>query len=164
MDNYEQSQPTDFIAFNTRALRDAGKFSRQQVLDIMQKRSGLTMNPTTLRRIESGEQQAKAVEAAALANVFGIGLEEFIKKPIDGRLSEYYDTYDNLVNAHRGLYETARRLRSLRSEARRLLRDETRPEIKYSSISQKLDDFIKDSEFQDEIAKDLIFRWKHFDD
>lgn len=78
---------TDYSSENLKTLRQLTGMSRKALLEKMEE-AGVAMHATTLKRIEDGEQPMKANEAARFAELFGVGLDDFITRPMDERTAE----------------------------------------------------------------------------
>lgn len=71
---------SNFSAENLRQLRSNAGFSRNHLIEQLGRR-GVEMHVNSLRRIEEGEQPMKIQEAIAFADIFGMGLDEFVTRP-----------------------------------------------------------------------------------
>lgn len=72
----------DYSSENLRELRKNAGFSRRELLEKMEG-MGVKMHPTTLRRIEDGDQNMKVHEAQAVAEIFGMSLDDLVSDPIN---------------------------------------------------------------------------------
>lgn len=67
---------------NVRELRRQSGLSRQAVVDRLGE-WGVSLHPTSLRRIEEGQQAVKIEEAQAFAYIFGLSLTDLISHPVN---------------------------------------------------------------------------------
>lgn len=72
----------DYSSQNLRELRKNADFSRREIIEKLADQ-GVKMHPTTLRRIEDGEQTMKVTEAKAVAEIFGMTLDDLVDEPIN---------------------------------------------------------------------------------
>lgn len=77
----------DYSSENLRELRKNADFSRREILEKLEN-LGVKMHPTTLRRIEDGEQNMKVHEARAVAEIFGMTLNDLVDAPVNADEAE----------------------------------------------------------------------------
>lgn len=94
----------DYFGSNLSALRKARSISRQALIDLLKDTWGVTMHSTTLRRIESGEQSAKALEAMAIADIFQQDLTRMITRPISEDDAFYLSLKQDLARDEEAVY------------------------------------------------------------
>lgn len=94
----------DYFGSNLSALRKTRSISRQALIDLLKDTWGITMHSTTLRRIESGEQSAKALEAMAIANLFQQDLTRMITRPISEDDAFYLSLKQDLARGEEEVY------------------------------------------------------------
>lgn len=94
----------DYFGPNLSALRKSRSISRQALIDLLKDTWGITMHSTTLRRIESGEQSAKALEAMAIADLFQQDLTRMITRPISEDDAFYLALKQDLVRDEEAVY------------------------------------------------------------
>lgn len=80
----EIKQPVNYAAANIKELRKETGMSRRELVDKLAER-GVSLHQTSLRRVEEGEQAVKIEEAIAMADIFGMTLEQFVTSPVDRR-------------------------------------------------------------------------------
>ena len=94
----------DYFGPNLSALRKSRSISRQALIDLLKDTWGITMHSTTLRRIESGEQSAKALEAMAIADLFQQDLTRMITRPISEDDAFYLALKQDLARDEEAVY------------------------------------------------------------
>lgn len=94
----------DYFGSNLSALRKSRSISRQALIDLLKDTWGITMHSTTLRRIESGEQSAKTLEAMAIADLFQQDLTRMIARPISEDDAFYLSLKQDLVRDEEAVY------------------------------------------------------------
>lgn len=99
----------DYFGPNLSALRQARSISRQALIDLLKDTWGVTMHPTTLRRIESGDQSAKALEAMAIADIFQQDLARMIARPISDDDAYYSSLKQDLLDGEEEVYGAVKR-------------------------------------------------------
>lgn len=149
----------DYFGPNLEILRKVGGFSRQQLLDVLRDYWGITMHATTLRRIESGEQQPKLLEAIALADFFRRDVRSLAMRPLDEAEAEYFRVLDELVHKTERAYWSAREFRDAYGIARRLVASLDVGTIRMTPVIQKIQDMLERHKKDDELARNLIQKW-----
>ena len=82
----EPRKIVNYAAVNVRELRKQSGLSRQSIVDRLGE-YGVSLHTTSLRRIEEGQQAVKIEEAQAFADLFGLGLAEFISSPVNPEIA-----------------------------------------------------------------------------
>lgn len=102
-------EPTPNIAANVKAAREARGWSQRDLARELSARDA-PINQAALSRLEKGERDPRFVEVKALANVFGVSMEDLDTDPSQfGKSLEW--------TALRGMYSDARRDLKRASEA-----------------------------------------------
>lgn len=136
---------TDYSSQNLLELRTNAKLSRRAFLDKLGQ-EGVKMHPTTLRRIEDGEQNLKVHEALAVAAVFGIDLEALVTRPVneaDAVMTSYLASVKGIETA---LLRNRDDWLSAMGDVFRLLQDPTFPPPNQSKAARDLHDYATKSE------------------
>lgn len=146
----------DYSSANLVELRKRAGFSRREFLEKLEAEEGVKLHPTTLRRIEDGEQPMKVPEALAVSSVFGIDLDDFVAAPIRpeealirGVLGTYEERETAAVNA----------LLSFRTAHRRLvavLEDPELPAPNQSQAARMLAETIETRASWDEAVRECL--------
>lgn len=157
--NMDDHSIADYVGVNTYIMRTKSGFSRQNFLEALELIYGLEMHSTTLRRIELGEQQAKAIEAATIAQFFEQDVFKFISEPIDERLAELHELQDKVYKLQETLYDSAREFRRVRKQLAKTLEEVKRQEVVSSSVYSAAQGLMHLTEVNDEAANQLIRTW-----
>lgn len=152
----------DFFGLNLQILRTATGMSRSQLLEAMHRYLGVEMHATSLRRIEIGEQQAKATEAVAIAHFFGKTVEEMVGRPLDPEAAKRLKLRDALASDYHEVYTVARKFRETYGEARRLLKDMSEVDIAKDSLLKEIKAALENHKAHDEMCRRLIGMWDPF--
>ncbi|AIK86030.1 hypothetical protein CGLAR1_12535 [Corynebacterium glutamicum] len=112
---HPMEQPENYTAENLRELRDTSKMSRQTLIEKLRS-LGIDMHANSLRRIEEGSQPMKIHEAVAFAQIFKIGLEQFITQPINSEAAKVREALAHLVSTRMRLETLLLHLMQIRDD------------------------------------------------
>lgn len=137
---------TDHTAVNLQALRKTSGWSRQEVLTRLKEQTGVEMHETTLRRVESGTQQPKALEAAGLAAIFGVTVETLVTDLIDPEIAEFLKLQAAILENRSELDLWADMYLDVIQEATTVLHTARNSSIKQAPPVQWITNHIKDNQ------------------
>ncbi|MDO5030415.1 MAG: helix-turn-helix transcriptional regulator [Corynebacterium sp.] len=133
----------DFVSQNVGTLRKSAGMSRQELIERLDRMAGVEMHPTTLRRIENGEQQPKVLEAVAFARVFQVPVERLVSEPINPALSDVHTYMSNCREAVKDLLNEAQGVPDFLGEAIETLATASDPEVINAEATRDLWAFLK---------------------
>lgn len=135
-------EQVDYSSQNLLELRSNAKLSRRAFLDRLDEH-GVKMHPTTLRRIEDGEQNLKVSEALAVAAVFDITLDKLVTAPIDEREAVLISYLRGAQAFQEALIGTASDWINMCDEMPKLLTDPAMPKPNNSKPARDLQAYIE---------------------
>lgn len=150
----------DYFGPNLSALRKSRSISRQALIDLLKDTWGITMHSTTLRRIESGEQSAKALEAMAIANLFQQDLTRMITRPISEDDAFYLALKQDLVRDEEAVYWAVKRFMDSYNNAEEALAsiDSDVPTAALTELKKYFDSIDTHIELARDVRKEWAFR------
>lgn len=119
-------QPANFTVQNLRELRKQTGMSRRALIERLGEH-GIEMHPNSLRRIEEGHQPMKIHEAQAFAEIFKIGLAEFVTQPVNTSAAHVQVATEELMSTMRALWSDITDFLAATSELNGILNDPTLP-------------------------------------
>lgn len=136
-------KPVNHSAANVRALRNMSDMSRRELVERLAD-YGISLQQTSLRRIEEGQQAVKIEEAQAFAKIFHIDLADFITKPVDPVEAEVQARIQHVEERLNSLVSVALTFISARHSANSLLREEGIPPAEQSASVKELAQLYED--------------------
>lgn len=133
----EFQQPVNYSAANVRDLRSMAGMSRRELVEKLSER-GVSLQQTSLRRIEEGQQSVKIEEAQAFSDIFNIDLVDFITKPVNPVEARLQATIQGVDHQLERLTGAAKSLIAFRLHILRLLQDEDTPPAEQSASVREL--------------------------
>lgn len=145
----------NYASINIAELRKRTGLSRQSLVNALAER-GVSLQPTSLKRIEEGTQQVKIEELIAFSDIFDISFEDLIMRPLNESEAKLVTARQDLSSMTTEFVTSAFDFLLLLGKAQNALKDDDAPSPQQSQSALELERIVRDSKPMGKLAIEVV--------